>query len=96
MNILLPRFFRAAYRNDPIPSFLITVGAADTALGGSNGHAGLALLGLMIVGVALGLKWSQSQRKSDAFSEQLVQNYLPSSSQSEMPMLSISKKRLPN
>jgi hypothetical protein len=97
MNSLFPRFFRSAYRNDPIPSFLITIGAADVALGGSSGHGGLALLGLIVVGVALGLKWSQSQRKSELFSEQMVQHYLPSqSSQSELPMLSISKKRPPN
>jgi hypothetical protein len=97
MSILLPRFLRSAYRHDPIASFLMTVGAADIALGGISSHGGLAVLGMVIVGAALGLKWSQSQRRSELFSEQAVQHYLPSqSSQSELPMLSISKKRPPN
>jgi hypothetical protein len=97
MSILLPRFIRSAYRHDPIASFLITAGAADIAIGGVSSHGGLALLGMVIVAAALGLKWSQSQRRSELFSEQAVQHYLPSqSSQSELPMLSIPKKRPPN
>jgi hypothetical protein len=97
MSILLPRFIRSAYRHDPIASFLITAGAADIAIGGVSSHSGLALLGMVIVAAALGLKWSQSQRRSELFSEQAVQHYLPSqSSQSELPMLSIPKKRPPN
>ncbi len=75
----------------------MTFGAADIALGGSGGHGGLAIFGLILVGAALGVKWTQSQRKPDLFSEQLVQNYLPAeSSQAELPMLSITKKRPPN
>lgn len=97
MNIFLPRFIRSAFRHDPIVSFLITVGTADLALGGMSGHGGLAVLGLVVVGGALGLKWSQSQRRADLFAEQTVQHYLPpQSSQSELPMLSITKKRPPN
>jgi hypothetical protein len=96
MNILLPRFLRSAFRNDPIASFLMTIGAADIALGSSAGHGGLALFGLVFVAAALGLKWSQGQRKSELFSEQIVQHYLPSQSSSELPMLSITKKRPPN
>jgi hypothetical protein len=97
MSILLPRFIRSAYRHDPIASFLITAGAADIAIGGVSSHGGLALLGMVIVAAAFGLKWSQSQRRSELFSEQAVQHYLPSqSSQSELPMLSIPKKRPPN
>ncbi|HEY9827579.1 MAG TPA: hypothetical protein V6D19_19245 [Stenomitos sp.] len=97
MSILLPRFFRSAFRKDPISSFLLTMGAADVAIGGASNHSGLLLLGLVLFGGALGLKWVQSQRRVDAVSEPVVQHYLPpQSSQSELPMLSISKKRPPN
>ena len=74
----------------------MTFGAADIALGGSGGHGGLAVFGLILVGAAIGVKWSQSQKRSD-LSEQFLPNYLPAeSSQSELPMLSITKKRPPN
>jgi uncharacterized membrane protein SpoIIM required for sporulation len=96
MSILLPRFFRSAFRNDPIASFLMTMGAADVALGGVSGHGGLLILGVIVFGGALGLKWTQSQRRTQEFVEQTAQHYLPSeSSQSELPMLSINKKRPP-
>jgi hypothetical protein len=97
MNILLPRFFRSAYRKDPIPSFLMTMGAADIALGGVSSHGSLLFLGFIVFGGALALKWLQSQRRTDAISEPVVEHYLPAqSSQAELPMLSIPKKRPPS
>jgi hypothetical protein len=95
--MLLPRFLRSTYRRDPIPSFLMTMGAAEAALGGVSSHGGLLILGVVMFGGALGLKWLQSLRRSDTISEPTVQHYLPSqSSQAELPMLSITKKRPPN
>jgi hypothetical protein len=96
--MLLPRFLRSSYRRDPIPSFLMTMGAADVALGGVSSHGGLLVLGVLVFGGALGLKWLQSLRRSDIVAESLAtQHYLPSqSSQAELPMLSITKKRPPN
>jgi hypothetical protein len=95
--MLLPRFLRSTYRRDPIPSFLMTMGAAEVALGGVSSHGGLLILGVVMFGGALGLKWLQSLRRVDAISEPTVQHYLPSqSSQAELPMLSINKKRPPN
>jgi hypothetical protein len=97
MSILLPRFFRSAYRREPIASFLMTMGAVDVALGGVSSHGGLLVLGIIILGGALGVKWIQSQRRTDRFAEPVVQHYLPpQSSQSELPMLSIKKKGPPN
>ncbi len=97
MNILLPRVLRVAYRRDPIPSFLVTMGVADIALGGLSSHGGLLILGLLIAGGALGMKWIQGQRRNDLFTEPLPQRYLPPSpSQTELPMLSIHKKRPPS
>jgi hypothetical protein len=96
--MLLPRFLRSFYRRDPIPSFLMTMGAADVVLGGMSSHSGLLALGIIVLGGALGLKWLQSLRRSDIVVEPLAtQHYLPSqSSQAELPMLSITKKRPPN
>jgi hypothetical protein len=95
--MLLPRFLRSSYRRDPIPSFLMTMGAAEVALGGVSSHGGLLILGVVMFGGALGLKWLQSLRRIDTISEPTVQHYLPSqSSQAELPMLSINKKRPPN
>jgi hypothetical protein len=95
--MLLPRFLRSTYRRDPIPSFLMTMGAAEVALGGVSSHSGLLILGVVMFGGALGLKWLQSLRRIDIISEQTVQHYLPAqSSQAELPMLSINKKRPPN
>jgi hypothetical protein len=96
MNMLLPRFFRSAYRKDPIPSVLMTMGAVDVALGGASSHGGLLFLGLFLLGGSLALKWTQSQRRSDSIVEPAIQHYLPSQSSEELPMLSIHKKRPPN
>lgn len=76
----------------------MTMGAAEVALGGVGSHGGLLLLGVVMFGGALGLKWLQSLRRIDPIiSEPTVQQYLPSqSSQAELPMLSIPKKRPPN
>jgi hypothetical protein len=95
--MLLPRFLRSTYRRDPIPSFLMTMGAAEVALGGVSSHGGLLILGVVMFGGALGLKWLQSLRRVDTIAEPTVQHYLPAqSSQEELPMLSINKKRPPN
>jgi hypothetical protein len=96
MNMLLPRFFRSAYRKDPISSFLMTMGAADVALGGASSHGGLLFLGIFLVGGSLALKWVQSQRRTETISESAIQHYLPSQSSQELPMLSITKKKPPN
>jgi hypothetical protein len=97
--MLLPRFLRSTYRRDPIPSFLMTMGAAELALGGASSHSGLLILGVIMFGGALGLKWLQSLRRLDITIDEplAAQHYLPSqSSQAELPMLSIPKKRPPN
>jgi hypothetical protein len=96
MSVLLPRFLRSLYRQDPISGILLTMGLADIALGGVSGHGGLSLFGVIVFGAALGSKWIQSQRRSDLMEQQSVQQYLPSqSSQQELPMLSITKKQPP-
>jgi hypothetical protein len=98
MSVLLPRFLRSLYRQEPVSGILITMGLADIALGGVSGHGSLSLFGAVVFGLALGAKWLQSQRQQDILAEQqTVQHYLPAqSSQQELPMLSINKKRPPS
>jgi hypothetical protein len=97
MNILWPRFLRSAFRREPISSFLLIVGGVDLAIGGFSGSGGLAFLGLMMTGGALGLRWWQMQRVQKSMQpEQVAQLSLPpQSSQSQMPMLSIRKQQPP-
>lgn len=96
MSIFLPRFLRSAYRREPLISVLLTMGAVDVALGSVSSHGGLLVLGLVIFGGALGIRWLQSQRRSDLFVEPVIQHYLPpQSSQAELPMLSMRKKGPP-
>jgi hypothetical protein len=96
MSVLLPRFLRSLYRQDPISGILITMGLADIALGSVSGHGGLSVFGIIVFGAALGSKWIQRQRRSDLVEQQAVQHYLPpQSSQQELPMLSMTKKHPP-
>jgi hypothetical protein len=57
MNWLWSRLLKTAYRRDPIASFVLTMGAVQLAIAGSDGEAGLAALGLIFAGSAAALYW---------------------------------------
>ncbi|MEQ8468577.1 hypothetical protein [Coleofasciculus sp. E1-EBD-02] len=93
MNALGPRFWKLAYRKEPISSFIVTVGAVDAVIGGVGERWSLLTFGLMMVMLAVGLRWWQSQRRQTELAEQAVTHYLPSSpSRPPLPMLSTSKR----
>ncbi|MEQ9358306.1 hypothetical protein [Coleofasciculus sp. F4-SAH-05] len=93
MNALGPRFWKLAYRKEPISSFIVTVGAVDAVIGGVGERWSLLTFGLMMVMLAVGLRWWQSQRRQTELAEQPVTHYLPSSpSRPPLPMLSTSKR----
>ncbi|MEQ9368563.1 MAG: hypothetical protein RIG63_05955 [Coleofasciculus chthonoplastes F3-SA18-01] len=93
MNALGPRFWKLAYRKEPISSFIVTVGAVDAVIGGVGERWSLLTFGLMMVMLAIGLRWWQSQRRQTELAEQPVTHYLPSSpSRPPLPMLSTSKR----
>ncbi|EDX75100.1 hypothetical protein MC7420_2104 [Coleofasciculus chthonoplastes PCC 7420] len=93
MNALGPRFWKLAYRKEPISSFIVTVGAVDAVIGGVGERWSLLTFGLMMVMLALCLRWWQSQRRQTELAEQPVTHYLPSSpSRPPLPMLSTSKR----
>lgn len=93
MNALGPRFWKLAYRKEPISSFIVIVGAVDAVIGGVGERWSLLTFGLMMVMLAVGLRWWQSQRRQTELAEQPVTHYLPASpSRPPLPMLSTSKR----
>src|ERR671932_774552 len=96
MNALLPRILKAAYRREPISSFIVIVGAVDAVIGGVGERWSLLTFGLMMVVLAGALRWWQSQRKETELAEQPVTHFLPpSSSRPALPILSTNKRQRP-
>jgi len=96
MNAALPRFLKSAYRKEPIPSFLITIGVVDAVIGGFGDRWLLFTFGLGTVGIAIALRWWIIQQPRPEPSQPVAQHYLPySSSSRELPMLTMSKKNPP-
>ena len=93
------RFFRAAYRKEPISSFVLTVGIVDAVIGGVDMQWPLFLLGLGTIGVAIALRWWKTQNSAlDMPVAPPVPNppirYLPEqSSRPAMPTLNSTRKR---
>lgn len=94
MNAALPRFLKSAYRKEPLPSFLITIGVVDAVIGGLDDRWSLFTFGLGTVGVAFALRWWLLQQRRPEPSQPVVQRYLPSgSSRPALPTLTASKKK---
>lgn len=96
MNAALPRFLKSAYRKEPLPSFLITIGVVDAVIGGFGDRWSLFTVGLGTVGVAIALRWWLLQKRRAEPPQPVAQHYLPyHSSRPELPMLSTAKKHPP-
>ena len=96
MNALWPRFLKSAYRKEPISSFIVIVGAVDAVIGGVGERWSLLSCGMMMVVLAVALRWWQSQRRETELADQPVTHYLPpASSRPVMPILSASKRQPP-
>lgn len=96
MNALWTRLLKSAYRQEPITSFVVTVGVVDTAIGGLGASGSLFSFGLGTVGVAIALRWWLVQRSWQEKPAPVPELYLPpSSSRPPLPMLSKSKKNPP-
>ncbi|MEB3831202.1 hypothetical protein [Phormidium sp. CCY1219] len=91
------RFLKSAYRQEPIASFVVTVGAVDAAIGGVEQSASLFGFGITVVSLALALRWWQLQRSRPTETEKVPEHYLPaSSSRQPLPMLMSHKKHPPH
>lgn len=96
MNALLPRILKAAYRKEPISSFIVIVGAVDAVIGGVGERWSLLSFGLMMVMLAVAIRWWQTQRRETELADQPVTHYLPPSpSQPALPRLSATKRQPP-
>ncbi|MGD1912802.1 MAG: hypothetical protein ACFB2X_18720 [Rivularia sp. (in: cyanobacteria)] len=99
MNAVFPRIVKSAYRKEPLITILITMGIVDALIGGFDDSWTLFIFGLGTAGVALTIRlWRIQQRPSvqNQNEESVRKLYLPShSSNSSLPMLSISKKKPP-
>jgi len=96
MNALWPRCLKAAYRKEPISSFIVIVGAVDAVIGGAGERWSLLTFGLMMVLIAIALRWWQTQRREAELAEQPVTHYLPPSpSRPALPILNAAKRQPP-
>lgn len=96
MNALWPKILKSAYRKEPISSFIVIVGAVDAVIGGVGERWSLLTFGLMMVVIAVALRWWQTQRKDAELAEQPVTHFLPpGSSRPALPILSSSKRQRP-
>lgn len=97
MNAALPRFLKSAYRKEPLPSFLITIGVIDAVIGGFGDRWSLFSFGLGTVGFAIALRWwiLQQQRPQEP-DRPVAQHYLPyTPANQELPTLKINNKKPP-
>lgn len=98
MNRVWTRSLRSVYRQEPISSFVLTIGAINALIGGTQSDQVLMLVGLSIVVAAIGLRWwinGQNNRKQRGQSFQAPpMRYLPDrSSHQSLPTLTAAKKR---
>jgi len=94
MNALFPRILKSAYRKEPITSFIVIVGSVDAVIGGVGERWSLLTFGLMMVVLAVVLRWWQTQRRETELAEQPVTHFLPpTSSRPALPMLSAAKRQ---
>lgn len=92
MNAALPRFLKSAYRKEPLPSFLITIGAVNAVIGGFDERWALFSFGLGTVGVAITLRWWLLQQRHPE-PPRSPQRYLPpASSRPALPTLTAAKR----
>lgn len=96
MNALWHRVLKSAYRKEPVSSFIIIVGAVDAVIGGVGERWSLLSFGLIMVVLAVALRWWQNQRKETELADQPVTHFLPPSpSQPALPQLSNIKRQRP-
>lgn len=96
MNALWPKFLKTAYRKEPIVSFVVTVGAVDTVIGGLGSSLPLFGLGMGTVGVAIILRlWLIKGSRLDQTTT-VPEYYLPpNSSRPQLPILNRNKNNFP-
>jgi hypothetical protein len=96
MNALWHRVLKSAYRKEPVSSFIIIVGSVDAVIGGVGERWSLLSFGLIMVVLAVAVRWWQNQRKETELADQPVTHFLPPSpSRPALPQLSNIKRQRP-
>lgn len=102
MNAVFPRIVKSAYRKEPLITILITMGIVDALIGGLDDSWALFIFGLGTAGTALIVRWLRIKQSPTLQDPEVPEKhpvkelYLPPhSSNSSLPMLSISKKKPP-
>lgn len=94
MNILFPRVLKTLYRKEPLSSFILVVGAVDAVIGGVGQRWSLLSFGLLIVTLAILLRWWQVQKSQPVLTEESPRRYLPpSAARTPLPLLTHDKTR---
>jgi hypothetical protein len=94
MNAIFPTVLKRLYRQEPISSFFLIVGAVDAVLGGVNEVGTLMILGLLTSGMAIGYRWWCIQQVEATAARKSKQLYLPESS-NRAPLPNLDSRRHP-
>lgn len=90
----MPRFLKSAYRKEPISSFILIVGAVDAVIGGVGERWTLLSFGVVMVLVAIALRYLQLSSRQPSNLEETPVRYLPAAPTSPpIPQLRKEKRR---
>lgn len=87
------RLLKTVYRKEPISSFILTVGAVDTFLGGVSSRGSLLIVGIATIGTAIALRGLLSRQRPVPPIESAPVRYLPErSSRPSLPILGLTER----
>mgnify|MGYP005839259695 CR=1 FL=1 len=79
INAIIPRFFKVAYRKEPLSSFILVIGAVDAVIGGVGQRWTLLSLGVFTVVIAMLVRWLQKQQAQAIVPQRVNRKMLPPS-----------------
>ncbi|TVQ49225.1 MAG: hypothetical protein EA365_00560 [Gloeocapsa sp. DLM2.Bin57] len=94
MNAIIPRFFKVAYRKEPLSSFILVIGAVDAVIGGVGQRWTLLSLGVFTVFIAMLVRWLQQQQAQAIVPQRVNRKMLPpSAADNPLPALTNRQKQ---
>lgn len=88
MNMTWSRFLKAAYRRQPVVSFVVTAGVVNVLLGGVEGQTALMVVGASAASAAIAWRWFRLYQQRPMAPSSPPIHYLPDhGSRPQMPML---------
>jgi hypothetical protein len=93
MNRVWTRFFRSAYRKEPISSFVFIIGLVNFVLGGIDRQGTLMAMGVSAISIAVILRWWINLRRPMQPLQASPIRYLPDrTSRQSLPWLTAKKR----